>query len=182
MSFIEVDIKTYKEKVDEWIKKYSEYSKELLDINKAENEEIETFDSNRSTDAYETYVEEHPDRVKYFEEQRKLLKERYGSYSSYYNCPYYCVVHNKEELDELIPKDKQDKKSNYKYNIKYLKDFTGKRIQDDCHIDVHGSFIGIAFFIDQDYFLIKDDNTKREMFLMNVSLYSEKKELPYTIV
>ena len=183
MSFIEVDIKTYKEKADEWIKKYSEYSKELLDINKAENEEIEAVDSNRFTDAYDAYVEKHPDRVRHFKELRKVLKERYGSYSSYYNCPYYCVVHNKAELDELVPESKRGEKSNYKYNVKYFNDFTGKKLQDECHKDVHGDFIGIAVFVDQEYFLIKDDKTGREKFLLCVDFfYGERYELPYTIV
>lgn len=181
----EVDIKTYKEEKEKFLKIFCEYQNELVEINKAEHAEIESIELEKFTDKFDEYCEKFPDRVEFYKQQRKELKEKYGEYSSYYNCPYYCVVHNKKELDELLNINEDSvlgEISNYDYWLRDL-EYVGVDLQDECHKDVHGKCIGIAFFIDQDYYLIVDEKTKREQFLLCMCPYDEvEQEPPYRIV
>ena len=183
MDAVEVDIKTYKEEKEKYLEKYSEYLDEVVKINKSEHAEIESIELENFTDKYKEYCDKFPERVEYYKNLRKELKEKYGEYSSYYNCPYYCVVHNKEELDELLSDEYKNREdSNYHYLLKDL-EYIGRDLQDECHKDVHGKCIGMAFFIDQDYYLIVDEKTKREEFLLCICPYEEVEQEPsYRIV
>ena len=179
----QVDIKTYREEKEKYLEKFCEYQYELAEINKAENAEIDAIQLEKFTDKYEEYCDKFPEKVEYYKNLRKELKERYGEHSSYYNCPYYCVVHDKKELDELIDdKYKNNEDSNYNYWLRDL-EYVGQDLQDECHKDVHGKCIGMAFFVDQDYYLIIDEKTKREKFLLCIRPYEEvEQESSYRIV
>ena len=183
---IKVTIKEFKEKREEWISKYSKYSDKLVKINKAENSDINAMPEEKFTDKFDSYCKNYPEKVKKYKEERNKLKKEFGDYSSYYNCPYYCVVHNKKELEEFyndVPEDKKGEGSGYYYNSQGLKKFKNKILQDECHKDVHGKFIGIAFYIDQDYWLIKDEKTNNEKFLLNADyFYGKREERSYNIV
>lgn len=179
MNFVKLDIPAYKEKTKEWVKLNAEYTKGIVAINKAEHEEIERVYNGDD----DVYFNDHRDRVEYYENQREALLEKYGEYSSYHFCPYYCVVSNREELDELLSeRQKNNEHSNYYYWLRDL-DFVGKDLQDECHKDVHGKCLGLAFFIDQDYYLIVDEKTQKEKFCLCTCPYEEiANELSYKIV
>ena len=124
----EVDAKTYKEKTEEWLAHYAKYTEELVNINKAEHEEIETIKLEKFTEKFDEFVSKFPERATMYEEQRKKLKVIYGYYSSLHYCPYYCVVHSKEELDELTPENKRGEYSNYAFHLNGLENFTSGKL------------------------------------------------------
>lgn len=183
----EVSIQEFDKIAEEYIKIYSQYCDELVEINKAENAEIDTMTGDGFKSKFEEYVQKFPDHLNNYKNQREELKKKYGKHSSYYNCDYYCVVHTEDEVNEYYknyPDEKKGDGSGYKHNLEAVKKFKGKYLQDAYHSDVYGKFIGIAFFIDQDYYLIYDKNRKIRKFLLSVEELDKKpkKELPYTLV
>lgn len=183
---IEVTIKEFKEKREEWIIKYSEYLNKLAVINKAETADINAMPEEKYIDKFELYCKNYPESVQNYKANREALKQEFGEYSSYDNCPFYCIVHNKKELDEYysnVPENERGEGSAYYYNLKGLEKFKNKVIQDECHRDVHGKFIGIAFYIDQDYWIIKDEKTNKEKMFLNADyFYGDREERSYNIV
>ena len=185
-NWIEVTIKEFKEKREEWLEHYSKYSHYLTQINLQESTEIKSVPYEKFTDKFESYCKNYPEKVKKYKEKREALKKQFGEYSSLYNCPYYCVIHNEQELEEYykdFPKEKKGEHSNYFYNKQGLAKFTGKIIQDEGRPEFYGPFIGIAFFIDQEYWMIQDKRTGKEKFFINADyFYGEREERSYNIV
>ena len=185
VKFQRVSIKEYTEKTEYWLKKYSEYMDKLAAINIAENNDIEELCGKPYLNYWSEFEEKYPEKVEERKKQRKILKEEYGGYSSYYNCPYYCIARNEKELDELYTVCYKDSNrgegSLYQHNLKSLKEMMGKMYQDDCNKDVYGKFIGMAFFIDQDYYCLKDKKGEISLVL-NVSEYKPEDHRSYVIV
>jgi len=180
-----VNIKEYTRKTEYWIKKYSEYMDKLAAINISENKDIEELCGKPHLNYWSEFKEKYPEKVEERKKQRKALKEEYGEYSSYYNCPYYCVATNKKELDELFNECYKDsnrgKDSMYQHTLKALKEMKGKMYQDECNKDAYGKFIGMAFFIDQDYYCLKDKDGK-VILALNVCPYNVLQHRSYKIV
>ena len=157
----------------------------LAAINIAENKDIEELCGKPHLQYWSEFEEKYPEKVEERKKQRKALKKEYGGYSSYYNCPYYCVATNKKELDELFNECYKDSNrgegSMYKHALKELKEMKGKIYQDECDKDAYGKFIGMAFFIDQDYYCLEDKDGKVALAL-NVCPYNVWDHRSYKIV
>lgn len=184
-NFQRVSIKEYIEKTEYWIKKYSEYMDKLVAINTAENKDIEKLCGKPHLNYWDEFEEKYPEKVKERQAQRDKLKEEYDGYSSYYNCPYYCLATNEKELNELFNEcyknSKRGKNSMYQHTLKALKEMKGKIYQDECNKDAYGKFIGMAFFIDQDYYCLENKDGKVTLAL-NVCPYNVWDHRSYKIV
>lgn len=184
IKFQQVRIKEYIEKTKYWLKRHSEYMDKLADINVAEKQEI-INEFGKSIGYWDDYKAKYPEKVKERQEQRDKLKEEYGEYTSYFNCPYYCLATNKKELDELYNIYYKDSNrgegSSYQHNLKSIKEMKGRLYQDDCNPETYGRFIGIAFFIDQDYYCLKDKRGNVALVL-NVSPFNVWDHKSYRIV
>lgn len=183
--FQQISIKEYTEKTEYWLKKYSEYMDKLAAINTLERTEIENEFGKPSFGHWDEFATKYPEKVKEYHKQRVALKDEYGEYSSYYHCPYYCLATNEDELNELYNlcyKDSnRDEHSSYQHNLKALREMIGKIYQDGCDPEVYGKFIGMAFFIDQDYYCLKDKKGNISLVL-NVSEYKPQDHRSYCIV
>ncbi len=178
MGAIKVSIQEFKEKTNEYLKIYSEYMHKLAKINIAEKAEINSIQCDEK-DKFDEYCKQFPEHVEKYKKQRKDLKEEYGDYSSYYNCPYYCLVTNTKELYELFKErleagdeDLKSENSIYNYNKRTMKKFVGKKVQNEYGKDIYGKCIGVAFFIDQDYWCVLDEKTDREEFCMHIQPFN----------
>lgn len=174
-----VSIEEFKEKTDAFLKKYAEYMDKLANINIAENKEIEKLVGKPHLNYWDEYKEKYPEKVEERKKLRKQLKEEYGEYTSYYNCPYYCVITNTKELYELFKerltagdKDLKSKDSIYNYHKHTMKKFIGKKVQNEMGEEIYGKCIGVAFFVDQDYWCVMDEKTGREEFCMYVQPFN----------
>ena len=180
MSWQKVSIEEYRKHVAEYVKEHCKYLNEIVAINKEENAIIDSMECDNKDDKFDEYCKKYPEKEKMFKNRRNDAKKRWGEYSSYYNFPYYCIVSNKKELDELY-KDR-DKDNNYNYHLENIKKWFGKKIQDECHIEVYGKCIGEAFFIDQSYWAILDEKTNEEKFALNIKKFNIWDHRSYRIV
>lgn len=186
MNAIKVSIQEFKEKTSAYLDKYWEYMEKVADINRAEKAEIEAMECS-DNDKFDEYRKQFPEHVEEYKKQRKELKDEYGEYSSYYNCPYYCIITNLKELDELY-KDRLDdenvksENSLYNYLKRTLKKWVGKKAQTQIGEDVYGICKGVAFFIDQDYWYLIDEKTGKEKFCLHIEPYNVWDHRSYRIV
>lgn len=176
---IKVSIEEFKEKTGAFLKKYAEYMDKLAAINIAENKDIEELCGKPHLNYWTEFEEKYPEKVEERKKLRKQLKEEYGEYTSYYNCPYYCLVTNLKELYELFKdrlkagdKDLKSKDSIYNYHRRTLKKWVGKKVQNEIGEDVYGICKGVAFFVDQDYWYIIDEKTKKEAFCLHIQPFN----------
>lgn len=182
MAWKKVSIEEYKKHIDEYAKEHCKYLDEITAINKEEHAIIDSMECDNEHDKFDEYCKKYPEKLQMYKDMRNAAKEKWGEYSSYYNCPYYCVVTNKKELDELYKGRNKNDNDNYKYHIKYIKQWYGKKIQDECHKDVYGKCIGEAFFIDQSYWIILDEKTGKEKFALCIKKFDIWDHRSYRIV
>jgi len=178
MDAIKVSIQEFKEKTKAYLERHFEYMEKVANINRAEKAEINAMECDDS-DKFDEYCKKFPEHVEEYKKQREDLKKEYGEYSSYYNCPYYCIVTNTKELYELFKdrlkagdKDLKSKNSVYNYHRRTLKKWVGKKVQNEIGEDVYGICKGVAFFIDQDYWCVLDEKTGREEFCMHIQPFN----------
>ena len=167
MKDIEVSIKVFKEKQKEHLQKYCDYLQELRAINQAENAEIDKMPGSNSREQYDNYEKQCKDKILEFNKQRKDLKEKYKEFSDMYSCPYYCVIKDIKSLDKMQEQDDP----NYEHYKEKLKTYKGKILEDYFHPERYGKFIGLAFFLDEVYYLIENKETHKQDFLLNAKLH-----------
>lgn len=178
MKFTKLSIKDYKEKTEAFLKKYAEYMDKLASINKAEHNDIEKLANNN----WDEYKEKYPEKVEEREQLRKQLREEYGEYISYYNCPYYCVITNKDELDNVCDEDAKNSKSSwYTHALNIVNNDIGKKFQDEHEVEICGICKGVAHFIDEIYYYIIDKNNNYH-FALSVKPFNEQDHLSYKMV
>lgn len=184
MKFVKLGIEEYKEKTDAFLKKYAEYMNKLANINIAENKEIEELVGKPHLDYWNEYKEKYPEKVKERVQLRKQLKEKYGKYTSYYNCPYYCVIKNKDELDKICDneetKNRNSKSSWYAHALNIINDID-KKFQDEYEVKIYGICKGVACFIDEIYYYLIDKNNNYH-FTLRVKPFNEQDHMPYKMV
>ena len=172
-----VSISRYKRECDAFLKKHSQYLDELAEINKAENKIVDAMPGNIHRDRWDLYCERHPDKVQEAEKARKSLKEKYGNYSNFYACPYYCVITKVEQLERVVPKSKD----NYKYWKADIEKWHGKMVQS-YRKGEWGRFVGLAFFLDDVYFLFKNPITGQEYISYEIYIYDKWDHRDWRIV
>ena len=178
---IKLSIEDYKEKTKAFLKKYTEYMDKLANINIAENKEIEELVGKPHLEYWDKYKEKYQKNVEEYKQLRKQLKEEYGEYTSYSNCPYYCVITNKDELDKICDdeKIKKSKTSWYAHALNIINNDIGKNFQDAYETKTYGVCKGVAHFIDEIYYYLVDENNNYH-FALRVKPF--KDQLPYKIV
>jgi len=179
MKFIKLSIEEYQEKTDAFLKKYEEYMNKLASINKAEYNDIEKLANNE----WNEYKEKLPEKVEEYKQLRKQLREKYGEYTSYYNCPYYCVITNKDELDKICDDEeaKNSKTSWYAHALNIINNDIGMKFQDEHEVEICGICKGVAHFIDEMYYFLIDENNNY-YFALSVKPYNKQDHMPYKIV
>jgi hypothetical protein len=145
-----VSITRFLKEEKRFLKKYDEFIQKLVEINKAG-----------------------------LEKEREKLVKQYGIYTSIINCPYYCIVTNKEQLLRVFEGNKE---GNYKYCSQHLDTFKHKYVQDEARCGKHGKFIGLGFFVDEIYFVFSDSETGKEHMCLNLRLYDKYEDKPYRLV
>lgn len=145
-----VSITRFLKEEKRFLKKYDEFIQKLVEINKAG-----------------------------LEKEREKLVKQYGIYTSIINCPYYCIVTNKEQLLRVFEGDRD---GNYKYCSQYLDKFKHKHVQDEARNGKHGKFIGLGFFVDEIYYVFSDSKTGKEQMCLNLRLYDKNEDKPYRLV
>ena len=166
----------YKKVCDIYMRKYCRYLDELAKINKAENKECEKLiegegDHHAKWDKFE---ERYPEKVAARQKERETLKEKYGKYSSYYNCPVYFLATSVAKIEEII----KPGEANHDSCVNNLKKWKGKKVQSDYDKSVYGYCIGLGFTIDEIYYVIKDEQTGREGFELSISPYDKRDHQP----
>ena len=172
MNAQKVTIQEFKKYTKSHLDKHAKYLDKLAAINKAENAEIAAIDCEEKY-KFSEYCKQFPEHVENYKKQRKELEDEYGIYSSYYTCPYYCMITTLKELDELYSDRMDDEhvkseNSSYNYHKRNFKKFVGKKLQNEIGRDIYGKCIGIAYFIDESYWCILDEQTNREEFCLHV--------------
>jgi len=173
-----VSIERYKKECEIWLKEHNKYLDELAAINVAENKEVDAMPGSIHRDRWDLYCENHFDKVQSAEQARKALKEKYGNYSSFYACPYYCVITKVEDLEKVVPKTE----NNYKYWKENIEKWHGKMMQSSYRKGRWGRFIGLAFFLDEVYFLFKNPKTGEEFIDLSVEPYNKWDHRDWRIV
>ena len=163
-----VSISRYLRETKAFLKKHCKYMDELAAINVVESKEVDAMPYPIHRERWDKYCEQHMDKVQAAEKARKALKEKYGKYSSLYGCPYYCVITKVEQLERVIPKSED----NYVYWKDDIEKWHGKMVQSNRK-DEWGKFIGLAFFIDNVYFLFKNPNTGKEYIVFEIYEYNK---------
>lgn len=183
MKFVKLNIEEYKEKTDAFLKKYAEYMDKLASINIAENKEIEELVGKPYLDYLAQYKEKYPEKVEEHKQLRKCLKEEYGEYSSYYNCPYYCVISTKDELDKICNDEeaKNSKTSWYAHALNIINNNIGKKFQNEHEIEICGICKGVAHFIDEIYYYLVDENNNYH-FALSVKPFNKQDHMTYKMV
>ena len=180
---MKVTIDRFKYEAEEFVRKHCEFMDKIASINIAENKEVEELiegDGNH-LNKWSTFEQKYPEKVKEREEQRKKLKEQYGHYANFIACPYYCIVKSVRELKQLVKKGE----SNYKYYVKALTTLNGKMVSNDSVREPdHGVHIGLAFFVDDVYHIVKSEKTGKNELWLSVKKYEKPKEdkRPYRMV
>mgnify|MGYP003571242102 CR=1 FL=1 len=176
MKFVKLNIEDYKEKTEAFLEKYAEYLDKLAVINKSEETDIKKLANNE----WDEYKEKYPEKVEECEQLRKQLKEEYGEYSSYFNCPYYCVITNKDELDKICDDEeaKKSKSSWYAHVLNIIDNNIGKKFQDEHKDEICGICKGVAYFIDEIYYYLIDKNNNYH-FALNVKPYNKWDHMSY---
>lgn len=176
-------MKTPRISIDEWIEKrndfykmHDEYLCELKKINIKENEEIDFFIEQRLCTDVDDYLNKYKDNVDKREKEREMLKSVYGIYYSSLDYPYYCIVSDTEGLDKVVDKSSP----NYRIFANYIQKWRLKRAQNECRSEQVGLCIGLAFFVDDVYFALKNEKDGTLYFCLNICEY--KPEEKYKIV
>jgi len=179
MKFIKLSIEEYKEKTDAFLKKYAEYMDKLAFINKAEHNDIEKLANNE----WDEFKEKYPEKVKEYKNRRKALYDEYGIYTSYFKCPYYCVITNKDELDKICDDEeaKNSKSSWYAHALNIINNDINKKFQDKDEVKIYGICKGVAHFIDEIYYFLIDKNNNYH-FALSVKSYNKWDHMSYKIV
>lgn len=172
-----VSISRYIRETKAFLKKHNQYLDELAVINVAESKEVDAMPYPTHHERWDKYCDQHIDKVKSAEKARKELKKKYGNYSSFYACPYYCVITKVEQLERVVPKDK----NNYKHYKESIEKWHGKMVQS-CRKGEWGRFIGLAFFLDDVYFLFKNPKTGEEFISFDISEYNKWDHRDWRIV
>ena len=183
MKFVKLNIEDYQEKTGAFLKKYAEYIDNLANINIAENKEIEELIGKPYLDYWVEYKEKYPEKIEEYKQLRKQLKEEYGEYSNDFNCPYYCVITNKDELDKICDDEeaKNSKTSWYAHALNIINNDIGKKFQDEDEVEICGICKGIALFIDEIYYYLIDKNNNYH-FALSVKPFINQNHLSYKMV
>ena len=163
-----VSISRYLRETKAFLEKHYSYMDELAKINVAESEAVDKMPYPTHHERWDKYCEQHMDKVQAAEKARKALKEKYGNYSSFYACPYYCVITKVEQLERVIAKNKD----NYKYWKADIEKWHGKMVQS-YRKGEWGRFVGLAFFLDDVYFLFKNPKTGKEYIEFEIYDYNK---------
>ena len=179
MKFTKLSIEEYQEKTEAFLKKYAEYMNKLATINISEKKDITELCNN----SWDKYKEKYPEKVEERKKLRKQLKDEYGEYASYFNCPYYCVITNKDELDKICDdeKTKKSKTSWYAHVLNIINNDIGKKFQDKHKFEICGVCKGVARFIDEIYYYLVDENNNYH-FALSVKPYNKWDHMPYKMV
>jgi len=172
-----VSISRYKRECNAFLKKHNQYLDELAAINTEEKKAVEMMPYLTHYERWDKYCEKHFDKVQAAEQARKALKEKYGNYSNFYACPYYCVITNVEQLERIVPKNKD----NYKYWKADIEKWHGKMVQS-YRKGEWGKFVGLAFFLDDTYFLFKNPITGKEYISFEIYVYNKWDHRDWRIV
>ena len=179
MKFVKLSIEEYQEKTKAFLKKYAEYMDKLAMINESEKTDIKKLANNE----WSEYKEKYPEKVEERKQLRKQLSEEYGKYTSYYNCPYYCVITNKDELDKICDDEeiKKSKTSWYAHALNIVNNDIGKKFQDKHEGEICGICKGLVHFIDEIYYYLIDENNNYH-FALSVKPYNKWDHMSYKMV
>lgn len=179
MKFIKLSIEEYQEKTEAFLKKYAEYMDKLASINISEKKDIKELCNNN----WGEFKEKYPEKVKEYKNCRKTLYDEYGIYTSYFKCPYYCVITTKEELDKICDDEeaKNSKSSWYVHALNIINNDIGKKFQDEHEVEICGICKGVAHFIDEIYYYLIDKNNNYH-FALSVKPYNKWDHISYKIV
>lgn len=165
---VKVSISRYLKEIKAFLKKYHSYIDDLDKINAVEDKAVDKMPYPIHRERWDKYCEQYMDKVLAAEKARKALKEKYGKYSSLYGCPYYCVITKIEQL-ERVPSKNEDNYMHWKADIEK---WHGKMVQSNRKCE-WGRFVGLAFFIDNVYFLFKNPITGQEYISFEIYNYDK---------